>query len=90
MTMRSDFAEALAENNMLRVEDLRATPPPPGVSEVMFDLDGNPYRVTDALGAWRVTECCHAFVTYCEGVLCCKGCYAEQDIDVDQKARLPE
>lgn len=34
------------------------------------------------------TDCCGAFSTYVEGVLCCKACYRE--VNVDGSERKPE
>lgn len=55
-----------------------------------LDLDGDPYRVDETLGAWKVTPCCGAYATgVCDPVpaVVCKGCYHE--VYTDGPARLP-
>jgi hypothetical protein len=49
------------------------------------DAYGFPYRA-DEDGAFRVTECCGAAVTYHDATLCCKGCWEEVDTAYDSPA----
>lgn len=51
------------------------------------DNNGFPYYVSE-FGAWRVTECCGAAVTYYDTTLCCKGCYDEVDSAYESPAVL--
>jgi hypothetical protein len=53
------------------------------------DLDGDHYR-DDALGPWKVTPCCGAYVTGTDSGVACKGCWAVMDDFPDGPARLSE
>ena len=44
----------------------------------------------ESWGTWRLTECCHAAVTYSDSTLCCKCCWDEVDAAYDAPARLAE
>jgi len=42
----------------------------------------------DGSGAWRLTECCQASVTYHDTTLCCKCCWWEVDDAYAEPARF--
>jgi hypothetical protein len=52
------------------------------------DLDGDPYRVTEHLGPWKMTRCCGAAVSASDPALglYCKHCY--EPAHDDAPARL--
>jgi hypothetical protein len=52
-----------------------------------LDLDGDPYRTLDTLGAWKVTPCCGAVATGTESDIACKHCW--NPVENDGPARLP-
>lgn len=47
------------------------------VPDTQRDSEGYLYVMDDEWGARRLTECCHAAVTYHDTTLCCKCCWLE-------------
>ena len=56
--------------------------------EIPVDLDGQPYRETEHLGAWKMTRCCGAAMTGTEDGIACKHCW-QLVTDDDGPAHLP-
>ena len=53
------------------------------------DLDGDPYRTDDVLGAQKVTSCCGAFATYSDLDLVCRACYSPTCVDGPARLAVP-
>lgn len=62
--------------------------PDQAVPDDQRDASGFLYRVDEHMGAWRLTECCQASVTYHDATLCCKCCWREVDVAYDAPARF--
>lgn len=52
---------------------------PKSVPDTQRDASGFLYSADEHCGAWRLTECCQAAVTYHDATLCCKCCWVEVD-----------
>ncbi len=54
------------------------------------DRDGDPYRVDEYIGPWKVTHCCGAFLKGFEDGVYCRQCAGDGGLAYDGPARLED